>query len=193
VALHGSFKTVAGTLYKIANDIRLLSCGPRLAASTSWIIPANEPGSVDSCRGKVIPNPSAEALAMIGVQVMGNDVTVGMAGAGVFLEMNVYRPVRINAVLQSIRIMGDGARNSPDFLVEGTEPTLQQLHHYVENSLMLVTALSPVIGYDKASHAAHHGLSKNLSLRAACLELGLIEAEVFDEVVDPRKMLGPSQ
>ncbi|GGB35383.1 fumarate hydratase class II 2 [Roseibium aquae] len=187
-ALHGSFKTVAGTLYKIANDIRLLSCGPRCGFN-ELIIPANEPGS-SIMPGKVNPT-QCEALAMVAVQVMGNDVTVGMAAAGGLLEMNVYKPVMINAVLQSIRILGDGARNFADFLVEGTEPNTKQIAAYVENSLMLVTALSPVIGYDKASHAAHHAFEHDLSLRQACLDLGYVSGAQFDEIVDPKKMLGP--
>jgi len=188
VALHASFKALAGALYKIANDIRLLSCGPRCGLA-ELILPANEPGS-SIMPGKVNPT-QCEALAMIAVQVMGNDVTVSMAGAGGLLEMNVYKPVMINAVLQSIRILGDGSTNFARFLVDGMEPNRKQLEHYVENSLMLVTALSPVIGYDKASHAAHHAHEHNLSLRQACLDLGYVSAEAFDEIVDPKKMLGP--
>lgn len=189
VMLHGTFKALAGSLYKIANDIRLLSCGPRCGFN-ELTIPANEPGS-SIMPGKVNPT-QCEALAMIAVQVMGNDVTVGMAGAGGLLEMNVYKPVMINAILQSIRILGDGSRNFAAFLVDGTEPNERQIAAYLENALMLVTALSPVIGYDKASHAAHHAFEHDLSLRAACLELGYVSAEDFDEIVDPKKMLGPS-
>ncbi|MBO6758739.1 MAG: class II fumarate hydratase [Roseibium sp.] len=189
VMLHGTFKALAGSLYKIANDIRLLSCGPRCGFN-ELKIPANEPGS-SIMPGKVNPT-QCEALAMIAVQVIGNDMTVGLAGAGGLLEMNVYKPVMINAILQSIRILGDGSRNFADFLVDGTEPNEKQIAGYLENALMLVTALSPVIGYDKASHAAHHAFEHDLPLRAACLELGYVSAEDFDEIVDPKKMLGPS-
>ncbi len=188
VMLHGAFKALAGSLYKIANDIRLLSCGPRCGFN-ELVIPANEPGS-SIMPGKVNPT-QCEALAMIAVQVMGNDVTVGLSGAGGLLEMNVYKPVMINAVLQSIRILGDGAANFAEFLVEGTEPNEAQLARFVENSLMLVTALSPVIGYDKASHAAHHAYEHDLSLRQACLDLGYVNEVEFDRIVDPAKMVHP--
>ncbi|WP_417676684.1 class II fumarate hydratase [Roseibium sp.] len=188
VMLHGAFKALAGSLYKIANDIRLLSCGPRCGFN-ELVIPANEPGS-SIMPGKVNPT-QCEALAMIAVQVMGNDVTVGLSGAGGLLEMNVYKPVMINAVLQSIRILGDGAANFAEFLVEGTEPNEAQLARFVENSLMLVTALSPVIGYDKASHAAHHAYEHDLSLRQACLDLGYVNEVEFDRIVDPVKMVHP--
>jgi fumarate hydratase class II len=188
VMLHGAFKALAGSLYKIANDIRLLSCGPRCGFN-ELVIPANEPGS-SIMPGKVNPT-QCEALAMIAVQVMGNDVTVGLSGAGGLLEMNVYKPVMINAVLQSIRILGDGAANFAEFLVEGTEPNERQIARFVENSLMLVTALSPVIGYDKASHAAHHAYEHDLSLRQACLDLGYVNEVEFDRIVDPAKMVRP--
>jgi fumarate hydratase class II len=188
VMLHGAFKALAGSLYKIANDIRLLSCGPRCGFN-ELVIPANEPGS-SIMPGKVNPT-QCEALAMIAVQVMGNDVTVGLSGAGGLLEMNVYKPVMINAVLQSIRILGDGAANFAEFLVEGTEPNETQIARFVENSLMLVTALSPVIGYDKASHAAHHAYEHDLSLRQACLDLGYVNEVEFDRIVDPAKMVHP--
>ena len=188
VMLHGAFKALAGSLYKIANDIRLLSCGPRCGFN-ELVIPANEPGS-SIMPGKVNPT-QCEALAMIAVQVMGNDVTVGLSGAGGLLEMNVYKPVMINAVLQSIRILGDGATNFAEFLVEGTEPNEKQIASFVENSLMLVTALSPVIGYDKASHAAHHAFEHDLSLKQACLDLGYVNDADFDRLVDPAKMVHP--
>ncbi len=188
VMLHGAFKALAGSLYKIANDIRLLSCGPRCGFN-ELVIPANEPGS-SIMPGKVNPT-QCEALAMIAVQVMGNDVTVGLSGAGGLLEMNVYKPVMINAVLQSIRILGDGATNFAEFLVDGTEPNEKQIASFVENSLMLVTALSPVIGYDKASHAAHHAYEHDLSLRQACLDLGYVNEVEFDRIVDPEKMVHP--
>jgi len=189
VMLHGSFKTLAGSLFKIANDIRLLSCGPRCGFN-ELVIPANEPGS-SIMPGKVNPT-QCEALTMIAAQVMGNDVTVGIGGASGYLEMNVYKPVMINAILQSIRLLGDGSANFARFLVDGTEPNEKQIAAYVENSLMLVTALSPVIGYDKASHAAHYAFEQDLTLRAACLELGFVDEADFDRIVDPAKMVHPS-
>tara|TARA_R110000751_G_scaffold146094_5_gene249739 strand:+ start:34695 stop:36086 length:1392 start_codon:yes stop_codon:yes gene_type:complete len=189
VMLHGSFKTLAGSLFKIANDMRLLSCGPRCGFN-ELVIPANEPGS-SIMPGKVNPT-QCEALTMIAAQVMGNDVTVGIGGASGYLEMNVYKPVMINAILQSIRLLGDGSSNFARFLVDGTEPNEKQIAAYVENSLMLVTALSPVIGYDKASHAAHYAFEQDLTLRAACLELGYVDEAEFDRIVDPAKMVHPS-
>jgi fumarate hydratase class II len=123
---------------------------------------------------------------------MANDQAVGMGGAGGYLEMNVYKPVMINALLQSARIMADGCRNFRLFMVEGMEPNRAQIAAYVERSLMLVTALSPVIGYDKATEAAHYAYEKNITLKAACLALGFVDEATFDRVVDPRKMLGPS-
>ena len=170
VMLSGALRTLAVSLYKIANDIRLLSCGPR-CGFYELIIPANEPGS-SIMPGKVNPT-QCEALAMIAAQVMGNDVSVGIGGAGGLLEMNVYKPLMINAILQSVRIMGDGCTNFSKFLVEGMEPNEKRIREYLEQSLMLVTALSPVIGYDNASHAAHHAFEHDMTLKEACLALGL--------------------
>ncbi|TYC58627.1 class II fumarate hydratase [Rhodobacterales bacterium] len=189
VMLSGALRTLAVSLYKIANDIRLLSCGPR-CGFYELKIPSNEPGS-SIMPGKVNPT-QCEALAMIAAQVMGNDVAVGFGGAGGLLEMNVYKPLMINSILQSVRIMGDGSTNFAEFLVEGMEPNEKRIREYVEQSLMLVTALSPVIGYDKASHAAHHAFEHEQTLKQACLELGYTDEAEFDRVVDPRKMLGPS-
>ena len=188
VMLSGAYKTLAGALYKIANDIRLLSCGPR-CGFYELKIPENEPGS-SIMPGKVNPT-QCEALAMVAVQVMANDVAVGFGGAGGYLEMNVYKPLMINALLQSARIMADGCDAFRRFLVEGMEPNEKRIAAFLEQSLMLVTALSPVIGYDKASQAAHHAFERDLTLREACLELGFVAAEDFDRIVDPRKMLGP--
>jgi fumarate hydratase class II len=151
VQLSGTLRTLAVSLYKIANDIRLLSCGPR-AGFAELMIPENEPGS-SIMPGKVNPT-QAEALAMIAAQVMANDVAVGLGGAGGYLEMNVYKPLMIANIAQSIRIIADGCTNFRRFLVEGTRPNRKKIAEYVERSLMLVTALSPVIGYDKASAIA---------------------------------------
>jgi len=189
VQLSGTLRTVAVSLYKIANDIRLMSCGPR-AGFAELVIPENEPGS-SIMPGKVNPT-QVEALTMIAVQVMANDVAVGFGGAGGYLEMNVYKPLMIYNILHSITILADGCTNFRKFLVEGTKPNLRKLTENVERSLMLVTALAPVIGYDKASEIAHHAMEKDLTLKAAALELGYVSEAEFDRVVDPAKMVRPS-
>ncbi len=186
VQLSGTLRTLAVSLYKIANDIRLMSCGPR-AGFAELLIPENEPGS-SIMPGKVNPT-QAEALTMIAVQVMGNDVAVGFGGAAGYLEMNVYKPLIIFNVTHSITILTDGCTNFRKFLVEGTKPNLKKIGEYVERSLMLVTALSPVIGYDKASKIAHYALDNDLSLKQAALKLGFVSEEEFDQVVDPAKMV----
>ena len=188
VQLSGTLKTLAVSLYKIANDVRLMSCGPR-AGFAELQIPENEPGS-SIMPGKVNPT-QCEALAMIAVQVMANDVAVGFGGAGGYLEMNVYKPVMIFNVMHSIAIMSDGSVNFRKFLIEGTQPNLKKINEYVERSLMLVTALSPVIGYDKASKIAHYAMDKDLTLKAAALELGFVTEAEFDRIVDPTKMVRP--
>jgi fumarate hydratase class II len=186
VQLSGTLRTLAVSLYKIANDIRLMSCGPR-AGFAELLIPENEPGS-SIMPGKVNPT-QAEALTMIAVQVMANDVAVGFGGAGGYLEMNVYKPLIIFNVAHSITILSDGCTNFRKFLVEGTKPNLKKINEYVERSLMLVTALSPVIGYDKASKIAHYAMDNELTLKAAALKLGFVTEAEFDRVVDPRKMV----
>jgi fumarate hydratase class II len=188
VQLSGSLRTLAVSLYKIANDIRLMSCGPR-AGFAELLIPENEPGS-SIMPGKVNPT-QAEALTMISVQVMANDVAVGFGGAGGYLEMNVYKPLVIFNIAHSITIMTDGCTNFRKFLVEGTKPNVKKIKEYVDRSLMLVTALSPVIGYDKASKIAHYAMDNDLTLKAAALELGFVNEEEFDRVVDPAKMVRP--
>jgi fumarate hydratase class II len=188
VQLSGALRTLAVSLYKIANDIRLMSCGPR-AGFAELKIPENEPGS-SIMPGKVNPT-QAEALTMIAVQVMANDVAVGFAGAGGYLEMNVYKPLIIFNVTHSITILTDGCTNFRNFLVEGTKPNLGKISQYVESSLMLVTALSPVIGYDKASKIAHYALDNDLTLKQAALKLGFVSEDEFDRVVDPTKMVSP--
>jgi fumarate hydratase, class II len=188
VQLSGTFRTLAVSLYKIANDIRLLSCGPR-AGFAELKIPENEPGS-SIMPGKVNPT-QAEALTMIAAQVMANDVAVGFGGAGGYLEMNVYKPLIIFNIVHSTTILTDGCTNFRRFLVEGTEPNLKRIGEYVERSLMLVTALAPVIGYDKASQIAHYAMDHDLTLKAAALKLGFVNEEEFDRIVDPAKMVGP--
>jgi fumarate hydratase, class II len=188
VQLSGTLRTLAVSLYKIANDIRLMSCGPR-AGFAELLIPENEPGS-SIMPGKVNPT-QAEALTMIAVQVMANDVAAGFGGAGGYLEMNVYKPLIIFNVTHSITILADGCTNFRKFLVEGTKPNLKKINEYVERSLMLVTALSPVIGYDKASKIAHYAMDNDLSLKAAALKLGFVTEAEFDRIVDPKKMVKP--
>src|SRR5271170_6802206 len=188
VHLSGTLRTLAVSLYKIANDIRLMSCGPR-AGFAELLIPENEPGS-SIMPGKVNPT-QAEALTMIAAQVMGNDVAVGFGGAGGYLEMNVYKPLIIRNITQSLRILTDGCTNFRRFLVEGTKPNLKKIKEDVDRSLMLVTALAPVIGYDKASKIAHYAMDHDLTLKAAALKLGFVAEAEFDRVVDPAKMVRP--
>jgi len=188
VQLSGTLRTLAVSLYKIANDIRLMSCGPR-AGFAELRIPENEPGS-SIMPGKVNPT-QAEALAMVAVQVMANDTAVGFGGAGGYLEMNVYKPLIIYNVTHSITLMTDSCTNFRKFLVEGTKPNLKKINQYVEESLMLVTALSPVIGYDKASKIAHYAMDNDLTLKVAALKLGFVTEAEFDRVVDPKKMVRP--
>jgi fumarate hydratase, class II len=188
VQLSGSLRTLSVSLYKIANDIRLMSCGPR-AGFAELIIPTNEPGS-SIMPGKVNPT-QAEALAMIAVQVMANDVAVGFGGAGGYLEMNVYKPLIIFNIAHSITLMTDGCTNFRKYLIEGTKPNVKKIQEYVDRSLMLVTALSPVIGYDKASRIAHYALENDLTLKQAAMKLALVTEAEFDRVVDPTKMVHP--
>jgi fumarate hydratase, class II len=188
VQLHGTLRTLAVSLYKIANDIRLMSCGPR-AGFHELDIPENEPGS-SIMPGKVNPT-QCEALSMIATQVMANDVAVGFGGAGGHLEMNVYKPLIIYNIAHSAGIMSDGCVNFRKFLVEGTKPNRKKIEEYVERSLMLVTALAPVIGYDKASQIAHYANDNDLTLKAAALKLGFVTEAEFDRIVDPKKMVRP--
>jgi fumarate hydratase class II len=188
VQLSGTLRTLAVSLYKIANDIRLMSCGPR-AGFAELRIPENEPGS-SIMPGKVNPT-QAEALTMIAVQVTANDLAVGLGSAGGYLEINVYKPLMIFNIVHSITIISDGCTNFRKFLIEGTQPNLKKIGEYVERSLMLVTALSPVIGYDNASKIAHYAMDDDLTLKAAALKLGFVTEELFDQVVDPAKMVRP--
>jgi fumarate hydratase, class II len=188
VQLSGTLRTLAVSLYKIGNDVRLMSCGPR-AGFAELMIPANEPGS-SIMPGKVNPT-QAEALTMIAVQVMANDVAVGFGGASGYLEMNVYKPLMIFNIMHSVTILADGCTNFRKFLVEGTKPNRKRIDEYVDRSLMLVTALAPVIGYDKASKIAHYAVDNDLTLKAAALQLGFVSEAEFDRVVDPKKMVRP--
>ncbi len=188
VHLSGTLKTLAVSLYKIANDIRLLSCGPR-AGIYELLIPSNEPGS-SIMPGKVNPT-QCEALTMVSIQVMANDMAVSFGGASGYLEMNVYKPLIIFNITKSIRLLSDSMKNFSQFLVKDMQLNEKQIAHYVERSLMLVTALSPIIGYDKASQIAHYALDHDLSLKEAALALKAISSEEFDKAMDPRKMVHP--
>src|SRR4030088_2691752 len=188
VQLSGTLRTLAVSLYKIGNDIRLMSCGPR-AGFAELEIPENEPGS-SIMPGKVNPT-QCEALTMIAVQVMADDVAVGFGGAGGYLEMNVYKPLMIHNITHSITIMTDGCPTFRKFLVDGTKPNAKKIKEYVDRSLMLVTALAPVIGYDKASRIAHYAMDNDLTLKTAALKLGFVTEQEFDRVVDPAKMVRP--
>ena len=188
VQLSGTLRTLAVTCFKIGNDVRLMSCGPR-AGFAELIIPANEPGS-SIMPGKVNPT-QAEALTMLSAQVMANDVAVGIGGSAGYLEMNVYKPLIIFNLTHSITLLTDGCANFRKFLVEGTKPNLKKIAEYVDRSLMLVTALSPLIGYDKSSKIAHYAMDNDLTLKEAALKLGFVSEAEFDRVVDPAKMVSP--
>jgi len=188
IHLSGTMRTLACSLYKIANDIRLMSCGPR-AGFAELIIPENEPGS-SIMPGKVNPT-QAEALAMVATQVIGDDVATGIGGASGYLEMNVYKPLIIFDIMHSIAIVSDSCTNFRKFLVEGTKPNLKKIQEDVDRSLMLVTALSPVIGYDKSSKIAHYAYDNDLTLKQAALKLGYVTEAQFDQIVDPKKMVRP--
>jgi len=188
VMLSSTLKTLATSLYKIANDIRILSCGPRCGFH-EIDIPENEPGS-SIMPGKVNPT-QCEALSMIAVQVMANDMAVTLGGGGGYLEMNVYKPLIIYNITHSIRILTDGCHNFCLFLVNGMKPNMKQINNFLEQSLMLVTALSPIIGYDKSSKVAHYALDNDLTLKEAALKLKYISEKEFNQVVDPKKMVHP--
>ncbi|MGY3232988.1 fumarate hydratase class II [Luteibacter sp. HA06] len=189
VQMSGTLRTLAVSLFKIGNDIRLMSCGPR-AGFAELIIPENEPGS-SIMPGKVNPT-QAEALTMCAVQAMGNDVTTGFAGASGYLEMNVYKPVMVYDITHTVRLLTDSTTNFRKYLVEGTKPNEKKIKVYVDRSLMLVTALSPVIGYDKASKIAHYANDNDTTLKEAALKLGYVSEAEFDRIVVPLKMVTAS-
>ena len=180
---------VAVSLTKIANDVRLLGSGPRCGFG-ELRLPENEPGS-SIMPGKVNPT-QCEALTMVCAQVMGNHVTVTIAGANGHFELNVYKPVIIYNVLQSIRLLADGARSFNDKCVVGIEADRERIADLLQRSLMLVTALNPKIGYDNAAKVAKKAYAEGTSLKEAALALGLLTAEEFDQLVRPEKMLGPA-
>ena len=190
VELSSALKTVAVSLFKIANDLRWLASGPRSGIG-EVVLPANEPGS-SIMPGKVNPT-QCEAMTMVCTQVMGNDTTITFAGASGNFELNVYRPVIAFNILQSIRLLADACDSFLVNAVEGIEPNEQRIHENLYNSLMLVTALNPHIGYDKAAKVAKKAYTENLSLREAIVELGYMGAEEFDKLVQPEKMIRPSK
>ena len=184
---HGVLKTLAASLMRIANDVRWLACGPRSGIG-EIIIPANEPGS-SIMPGKVNPTQS-EALTMLAGQVMGNDVAVNIGGASGNFELNVFKPLIAHNFLQSCRLIADGCDSFRANCVVGIEANRDKIQHNVENSLMLVTALNPHIGYDNSAKIAKLAHEKGTTLREAALELGLVTAEQFDEWVRPENMVG---
>ena len=190
VELSGSLKTLAVSLFKIANDIRWLASGPRSGIG-EIIIPSNEPGS-SIMPGKVNPT-QCEAMTMVCTQIMGNDLTVSMAGAGGNFELNVYRPVIAYNIIQSIRLLNDSCNSFRLNCVDGIIPHKEKIESNLYNSLMLVTALNPHIGYDKAAEVAKKAHENNSSLKDAIVDLGYMSPEDFDKLVDPRKMTNPSK
>jgi len=188
VELHGVLKTLAVSLNKISNDIRWLASGPRCGIGELHL-PANEPGS-SIMPGKVNPT-QCEALLMVCAQVLGNDVTVNVAGANGNFELNVYKPVIIYNVLQSIRLLTDACRSFSKNCVSGISADEKRINEHLKNSLMLITALTPKIGYEKAAQAAQKAYQDNITLKEAATSLGFVNEEEFDALVDPRHMINP--
>ncbi|NEQ08337.1 MAG: class II fumarate hydratase [Moorea sp. SIO4E2] len=188
VMASGALKTLGCSLLKIANDIRFLGCGPRCGFA-ELKLPSNEPGS-SIMPGKVNPT-QCEAMTMAATQVMGYDSAIAFAGAQGHFELNTFKPMIVFNLLQSVHLLADSCNNFTDFLLKGLEPNREKIQYFLEQSLMLVTALSPIIGYDKAAEVAHHASEKNLTLKAACLELGYVSATEFDQIVDPYRMAYP--
>ncbi|MES2998427.1 MAG: class II fumarate hydratase [Pseudomonadota bacterium] len=185
----GALKTLACALMKMANDIRWLGSGPRCGLG-ELILPENEPGS-SIMPGKINPT-QCEAMTMVCVQVMGNDAAITIAGSQGNFELNVFKPVMIYNFLHSVDLLSDACHLFNLYCVKGLKANKQKIKSFLEHSLMLVTALNPVIGYDKAAEIAHKALQEETSLREACLSLGYLTAQQFDEAVNPEKMLGPA-
>ena len=188
VETSGVLKTIACSLMKIANDIRWLGSGPRCGIG-EIILPANEPGS-SIMPGKVNPTQS-EAMTMVAAQVIGNDTAINVGGSSGNFELNVFKPVMIYNLLQSIRLLADGSKSFKQHCVVGIQPNAVQIETHLKNSLMLVTALNPYIGYDNAARVAKKAYQENTSLKEAAEALGLLTPEEFDEKVRPEKMTGP--
>ncbi len=188
VFAHGALKTLAASLTKIADDLRWLGSGPR-AGLAELRLPENEPGS-SIMPGKVNPTQS-EAMIMVGIQVFGNDAAVSIAGARGNMELNVCKPVIIHNVCHSIDLLSDACDRFREFCVEGLEPDYEQIEHHLNNSLMLVTALNPIIGYDRAAQVAKKAHKERTTLREAALALGYLSAEEFDRAIVPSEMTHP--
>ena len=188
VFTHGALRTLAVSLMKIADDIRWLGSGPRSGLG-ELALPENEPGS-SIMPGKVNPTQS-EAMIMVGIQVLGNDMAVATAGSRGNLELNVCKPVIAYNVLQSIKLMTDACRGFREFCIEGLQPDYEQIDQHLRNSLMLVTALNPIIGYDNAAKVAKKAHKERKTLREAALELELLTGEEFDAAVRPEEMTHP--
>ena len=190
VYVHGAMKALAADLMKIANDVRLLSSGPRCGIG-ELLIPENEPGS-SIMPGKVNPT-QCEAMTMVAVQVMANDVAVSMAASQGNFELNVFMPVCIYNFLQSARLLGDAMLSFEERCARGIKPNREKIQEYLDQSLMLVTALNPHIGYENAAKVAKTAFRENLTLKEAAVKLGLLSGEKFDEIVRPEKMVSPIQ
>ena len=188
VAASGATRVLATACMKIANDVRLLASGPRCGIG-ELILPANEPGS-SIMPGKVNPT-QAEALTMVSAHVMGNDVGIGIAGASGHLELNVFKPMLIHDLLESVDLLADACDSFRENCVVGIEPNRETIARHVSHSLMLVTALAPLIGYDAAAKIAKSAYEKNVSLRDAAIASGLVTAAQFDELVKPADMVSP--
>jgi len=189
VALHGEFKALAVALFKIANDVRLLASGPRSGLG-ELTLPENEPGS-SIMPGKVNPT-QCEALTMVCAQVIGNDAAITWGGAGGYFQLNMYKPLIVHNLLSSVQILSDSISTFRRYCVEGIEPRRQRIQELMNQSLMLVTALTPHIGYDKAAKIAKTAYERNGTLKEAALELGLVSEQDFERWVDPAQMLGSS-
>ncbi len=188
VMFSGALKTVAASMFKIANDMRLLGSGPRSGLG-ELILPENEPGS-SIMPGKVNPT-QAEALTMVCVHVMGNDAAVGMAGSQGHFELNVYNPMMSYNVIQSMQLLGDASSSFTDNMVVGTQANIERIDKLMKESLMLVTALAPTIGYDNATKVAKTAHKNGTTLKEEAIALGFVDAETFDRVVRPEDMIGP--
>ena len=190
VELSGALKVIAGSLFKIANDLRWLASGPRSGIG-EISLPANEPGS-SIMPGKINPT-QCEAMTMLCTQVMGNDVTISIAGASGNFELNVFRPVIAYNILQSLKLISDGCKSFTKNAILGIKPNFDKINYNLYNSLMLVTALNPHIGYDKAAQVAKKAYKDQSSLREAVIELGFLTAEEFDKYVNPEEMIHPKK
>jgi fumarate hydratase class II len=188
VMMSGALKATSCALMKIANDLRWMGSGPRCGLG-ELTLPANEPGS-SIMPGKVNPT-QCEAMTMVCVQVMGNDSAIGFAGSQGNFELNVFKPVMIHNLLHSIRLLSDASNSFTDHMIVGIQANPNKIEHFLNDSLMLVTALNPHIGYDNAAKVAKLAFKNNSTLKQACVSLGLLSAELFDELVKPEKMVGP--